>query len=469
MTPNASPRLAGLTIAASLLLLAVAGCPADQPTSTGLKPSSGRRLTQATAKPAAKPSGSASGAASAFPTLPPQGGSSSAPNGSSSAPNGSPGPSPSPAPSAAGSSSPGPTPTATATPTPTPSATRTPRPSSGGGGTSGPTSAPTSGLQIVDTLAGGTQGYADGTGAAARFDTPRGLALDPQGNLYVADSANHRVRMVTPTGEVSTIVGAVQGFSTGNGTNALLNAPEGVAVAADGKALYIADTGNHAIRKVDLVDALHPVTTLAGGVQGYQEGTGEAAQLDAPAGLAVDAAGMVWVADTGNHALRQITPAGEVSTITGGVAGYIDSTYPGARFLGLTDIVLNAAGVPFVADAGNHVIRRVALAGAAVETLAGDGTAGALDASGDNAKFSGPRGVAIDASGNLYVADRANHRIRMVTAAGVVTTFAGDVEGAIEGPVTSARFREPSDVAVSGSVIYVADTLNHRIRVIKAP
>lgn len=455
MTPTFTPRLAGLSVSACLVLLAVAGCPSASPPSVGLKPAPARKLSQASDKPSSAP----------IATLRPQG---SPSPGATVAPGGSPTPLPtgsSGTPDPNATNTPTPTPSATSTPTPTPSATRTPKPSSGSS-TPRPTAAPS--VLIVDTLAGGSQGFADGTGAAARFDTPRGLAVDSNGNLYVADSANHRVRKVTPTGEVTTIAGSVQGFADDDGTQGLLNAPEGLAISPDGKALWIADTGNHAIRRVDLENAAHAVTTFAGGTQGYMEGTGEDAQFDAPVGLAVDATGQVWVADTGNHALRQITAGGEVSTVAGGTAGYIDTTYPGVRFQGLTDLALNAAGLPFVADAGNHVIRRIALTSAAVETLAGDGSVGTLDAGGDNARFSNPCGMAFDTNGNLLVADRANHRLRLVTSAGVVTTLAGDVAGTIEGSVTSARFNEPSDVAVtSAGVIYVADTLNHRIRVIK--
>ena len=134
------------------------------------------------------------------------------------------------------------------------------------------------------------------------------------------------------------------------------------------------------------------------------------------------------------------------------------------------DDCLKGAEGPLIADAGNHAIRRLNLAGAAVETLAGDGSTGTFDATGDSARFSSPVGVGLDAGGTVYVADKGNHRIRVVTAAGVVTTLAGDVAGSIEGPTTSARFQDPSDVAVAANgTIYVSDTGNHRIRVIKAP
>ena len=320
---------------------------------------------------------------------------------------------------------------------------------------------------MVSTLAGsGTAGYADGTGTAAQFDSPYGVAVDGAGTVYVADTENHRIRKVTAAGVVSTLAGSTQGYADGTGAAAQLNSPAGVAVDGAGS-VYVTDDYNHRIRKVT---AAGVVSTLAGSTQGYTDGTGTAAQFNFPFGVAVDGAGTVFVADTGSNRIRKVTAAGVVSTLAGsGTSGYADGTGTAAQFKNPYGVAVDGAGTVYVADEGNHRIRKVTAAGV-VSTLAGSGTAGFADGTGTAAQFNFPTGVAVDCSGTVYVADYVNQRIRKVTAAGVVSTLAGSgTAGFADGTGTAAQFNFPTGVAVDGTgTVYVADYVNQRIRTVTA-
>ena len=316
----------------------------------------------------------------------------------------------------------------------------------------------------LELLAGdiGGSGNGDGTGAAARFHNPSGVAVDSAGNLYVADADNHTIRKVTAAGVVTTLAGTagVFGSTDGMGTAARFNGPRGVAVDGAGN-VYVADTLNYTIRKVT---ATGVVTTLAGiaGFAGSADGTGTAARFFVPSGVAVDSAGNVYVADTGNHTIRKITAAGVVTTLAGtaGMVGSADGTGADARFSNPSGVAVDSAGNVYVADEFNHTIRKVT-AGGVVTTLAGTaGMAGSADGTGAAARFNLPAGVAVDGAGNVYVADSANDTIRKVTAAGVVTTLAGTagMTGSADGTGAAARFNVPSGVAVdSAGNVYVAD------------
>ena len=315
---------------------------------------------------------------------------------------------------------------------------------------------------VVSTLAGsGTFGYTDGTGTSAKFDYPPGVAVDGAGNVYVADQGNNRIRKITASGVVSTLAGSgTPGNADGTGTSAQFSYPYGVAVDGAGN-VYVADQGNNRIRKIT---ASGVVSTLAGSTSGYTDGTGTSAQFNNPYGVAVDGAGNVYVADRYNDRIRKITTSGVVSTLAGSTNGYTDGTGTSAQFYNPFGVAVDGAGNVYVADLYNHRIRKITASGV-VSTLAGNGTYGYTDGTGTSAKFNRPTGIAVDGAGNVYVADLSNHRIRKITTSGVVSTLAGSTYGYTDGTGTSAKFYYPSGVAVDGAGnVYVADYHNHRIR-----
>ncbi|MBK8095185.1 MAG: choice-of-anchor D domain-containing protein [Verrucomicrobiaceae bacterium] len=258
-----------------------------------------------------------------------------------------------------------------------------------------------------------------------------------------------------------------EGSANGTGSAARFSNSTGTAVDGDGN-VYVADISNQIIRKITPAGV---VTTLAGspGSTGSTDGTGSAARFYNPSGVTADSSGNVYVADYWNHTIRKITPGGTVSTLAGlaltpGTANGTGST---ARFRYPHDVAVDGSGNVYVADNENHTIRKVTSAGV-VTTLAGlAGTAGSADGTGSTARFSNPAGVAVDSSGNVYVGDRSNHTIRKVTSAGVVTTLAGSagVFGSTNATGSAARFYYPAGVAVdAGGNVYVGDTYNDAIR-----
>ena len=268
-------------------------------------------------------------------------------------------------------------------------------------------------LGVVMTVAGdGTAAFLDGTGTAAKFSGPSGVAVDAAGYVYVADTVNQRIRKIAPGGAVTTLAGdSSAGFVDGAGTAARFNFPKGVAVDAAGN-VYVADTGNNRVRKIAPGGT---VTTLAGdGTAAFVDGTGTAARFNAPSGVAVDVAGSVYVADTYNHRVRKVSPSGVVTTLAGnGTGAFLDGTGTAAELYYPNGVAVDVAGAVYVADKGNNRIRRIDPQGV-VTALAGNGTAAFLDGAGTGAKLSGPYGVAAGAIGDIYVADHGNHRIRRI-------------------------------------------------------
>ena len=318
---------------------------------------------------------------------------------------------------------------------------------------------------MVSTLAGGT---------SAEFNWPYGVAVDSSGNVYVGDTSNHRIRKIT-LGEsgvsVSTFAGgSTSGSADGRGTSARFNSPHGLAVDSSGN-VYVADTRNHRIRKISTNNG--QVDTLAGG--------GTPAEFSFPKDVAVDASGNVYVADENNNRIRKITPERAVSTLAGdGTGGSRDGAGTSAQFSLPNGVAVDASGNVYVADWQNHRIRKITPAEgrgeSTVSTLAGDGTGGFRDGAGTDAQFKYPNDVAVDAEGNVYVADQFNHRIRKITPEGVVSTLAGSGTtdkgipggGFKDGVGRSARFYSPTGVAVDAEGnLYVADRTNNRIRKIE--
>lgn len=320
-----------------------------------------------------------------------------------------------------------------------------------------------------------------GPATSASLYHPTGVAVDLAGNIYHGDIENHRVRKVSPAGIISTVAGnGILGASGDGGpaTRASLLCPCRAAVAGDGS-LYIALRNAHRIRKVTLAGT---ITTVAGtGVAGFSGDGGPAtsARLNLPERVAVDAGGNLYIAESGNHRIRKVNPAGTISTVAGnGLAGSFGDSGPaiGASLNGPFDVALDAAGNIYIADLGNYRIRRVSTTGT-ISTVAGNGSPGSSGDGGPatSASISKPQGVAIDAANNIYIADASIFgRIRRVSPAGIITTIAGNGLCCFSGDgglAVTASLDSPQSVATdTAGNIYIADTENDRIRkVLAAP
>jgi sugar lactone lactonase YvrE len=288
-----------------------------------------------------------------------------------------------------------------------------------------------------------------------------GLALTVAntGDIYYADEASHRIRKITPGGALTTIAGSISGYMDGTRTQARFSSPQGVAVDASGT-VYVTDTNNDRIRRIS-ADGV--VTTLAGSTSGYQDGLGTAARFASPKGAALGPDGNLYVLD--NQRIRKITPSGDVTTLAGSTPGFRNGVGAAAQFSNPYDLAIDASGTIYVADLNNKAIRKVSPAGE-VSTLAGGSSSGYVDGPGSTARFEWPRGIAVDASGTVYVADQYNHRIRKVTPAGLVSTLAGAETGALEGPADAVTMNQPTALAVGpdGSLYVFSDRRIRRIR-----
>src|SRR5271157_1293381 len=323
----------------------------------------------------------------------------------------------------------------------------------------------------ITTFAGNnTGGYAGDAGAAtgAQLNNPLGLALDSSGNLYIADANNHRVREVKG-GTISTVAGDGTGGYLGDAaaaTSAELDLPSGVVVDSSGN-FYIADTGNYVIRKVSGAN----ITTYAGNNSLGRGGTGDfgpatSAELDTPIGLALDAAGNLYIADSGNNAIRIVNKAtGNITTLS---TGSFNLKSP-------KGVAVDAAGNVYIADTNNSRILKVAPAGSITKTttVAGNSVIGSSGDGGPatSAQLNYPYGVAVDAAGNIYIADTNNQRIRMVSAAtGIITTVAGTGRSGYMGDggaATSAQLSFPRGMLVDASGdVYISDAQNNVVRLL---
>lgn len=313
----------------------------------------------------------------------------------------------------------------------------------------------------------------DGVGREARFHQPLGIAVDGSGNVFVADTRAHTIRKITPAAVVTTLAGMARGIAgsaDGVGASAQFYYPNGVTVDGNGS-VFIADTNNNTIRKITPNGT---VTTLAGNntQSGSGDGTGESARFYGPMGLTVDSSGNVYVCDEGNATIRRVSPAGVVTTLAGspgyyGNAGHADGIGVLAQFDLPQGVAVDKSGHLYVADYGNCKIRKITPDGT-VTSLAGSltGDFGLRDGTGSEALFRHPSGPSLDAAGNIYVADQGNSAIRKITPAGVVTTVAGGQTGYADGIGSSAKFNQPTGVAVdiNTGFVYVADTGNNLIR-----
>ena len=341
-------------------------------------------------------------------------------------------------------------------------------------------------LSVVTLVGNSSVGFTNGPGTSSTLagpffggSSPLFVAADGPGNLYIADYSNNLIRKYTAsTGLVSTFAGGggsnTQGFVDGTGTNAKFAAPYGIAISPLNGNIYVADAANNAIRQITTAGV---VTTFAGGVVGYADGTGVAAKLYFPTHISFDSSGNGYISDWANNKLRKVTPAGVVTTLAGSTAGFLDGQGTAAKFNpGAYSSVVHPNGNVYVTD--GSAIRVVSPTGA-VTTLAGSATAGYADGTGAAAQLSALRGIINDGYGNFYVS--TGNLIRGVTTSGVVTTIGGysasvgyrtaaPTYPASYGPIsdgvgTSAIFGLAGGFAVDGSGnFYVTDWGNYAVR-----
>ena len=321
--------------------------------------------------------------------------------------------------------------------------------------------APTSSTSSWTGSTSGCVSTLAGTGASSIMWNPSDVAVGPSGKVYVADRANSRI-LVISGGKVSTFAGGTAGFQDGAVSSARFNKPQGVAVGASGR-VYVADRYNHAIRMI----VGGQVYTIGGkgGTSGYSNGAAASSLFYDPHDVEVDANEAVYVADTGNRRVRRIYQQ-QVITLAGtGASGFADgSALQQAKFSLVYGLALDSSGAIYVADGGNHRIRKIY--NSQVTTVAGTGTTGLLNGATSVAAFYYPQGVAVGASGTIYVADRNNHVIRKIYG-GQVSTLAGSTPyGFADGPLATAKFKHPFGVTYYGGKVYVADYDNNRIRLI---
>ena len=318
---------------------------------------------------------------------------------------------------------------------------------------------------LTTTFAGSlSYGYVNGKDTTARFSGPSSVDVDQAGNIYVADAGNQDIRKITPSGIVTTIAGSGQmGAANGLGTAASFTYPYGIAVDINGN-IYVADAGNNLIRKIT-PDGM--VSTLAGsGAKGSQDGPGTSATFNFPYGIAVDVAGNVYVADASNNTVRKITVAGIVSTLAGdGTVGAKNGNGVSASFNYPQDLDIDGSGNIYVADEANHLIRKITPSGV-VTTFAGTGIKGSDDGPVTTATFNYPDSITHDADGNIYVSDEGSSLIRKITPAGMVSTLAGNGSfGFANGIGKAAVFNEIFGIAIDKSNnLFVADLGNYMIR-----
>lgn len=309
----------------------------------------------------------------------------------------------------------------------------------------------------VSTFAGSTEGHADGLGSEAKFYFPRDIVLDERGKLYVADHENHRIRDINSEGFVFTYTGSEEGFDNGNLSTATFNKPRGLFIDDQGS-IYVADQGNDAIRKID------PNGNVFIAFQNFENESGGTDHIKAPFDYALDSKGNAYIVELVNNRILKRMSDGTVMAIGDGTPGHKDGPGASAQFIEPTALAIDANDNVYVVDNGNHKIRMIDENGV-VSTVAGT-VKGDQDGHISQAQFYYPSDITLDVHGNMYITDSGNHKIKKISAGGTVTTLAGNESGNNDGLGSDAQFGYPFGLVVNaeGTLLYVADTFNHRIR-----
>ncbi|MFE6665748.1 RICIN domain-containing protein [Streptomyces sp. NPDC057697] len=327
----------------------------------------------------------------------------------------------------------------------------------------------------ISTVAGNGTAGDGGPAVTAQVGRPIGIAMDRTGTLYVADYGGHRVRRITTDGKISTVAGTGSGTFGGDGgpaASAQLKNPYGVAVDSAGN-LYIADSENYRVRKVTPDGKISTIVGSGTSTTSGDGGLATAARLNRPTGVAVGSDGVIYIADSGGHRIRRITPDGKISTVAGtGSANFGGDGGPAtsAQLKNPYGVTVDDEGNLYIADRGNHRVRKVTAADGKISTIAGTGSAslGGDGGPATSAQLNNPFATVLDSTGALYISDYGNHAIRKVTADGVIGTVAGTGTGGIEGddgPAVEAQLKNPAGVAMDCvDTLYISDHNNGRIR-----
>jgi sugar lactone lactonase YvrE len=319
----------------------------------------------------------------------------------------------------------------------------------------------------VTTYAGtGTAGASNGTGKSASFTFPSSIAVGGPGTLYIGDFGNSTIRAINlNTAAVSTFAGTgTPGLLNGPVTSAEFNGTANIVLDASGD-IFVADEENNVIREI--TTGGNVLTVAGSGTSGYKDGSAVTAEFNYPEGMVIDGSGNLYVADGHNNVVRKINlSTGTVSTYAGtGTAGFANGAIGSATFNDPYGMAIDASGNLYVTDIMNNCIRKITVSSGTVSTFAGSGTKGFTNGAAAAATFYYPLGCTFDSGGNMYVSDTYNNVIRKIATDGTVSTFAGTgAQGSADGTASAATFNFPIGLAVSGNSVYVADTHNNTIR-----
>ena len=314
--------------------------------------------------------------------------------------------------------------------------------------------------QLVTTISGfQSYGYYDASVGSSRYNDPKGICADAVGNLYIGDRDNQKIRKIGINGFVTTIAGSTEGYADGIGTAAQFNSPRHICIDTNGN-LFVTDWSNHKIRKITPAGV---VTTFAGSTIGFQNGIGTNAKFNYPVGICIDSDNNLYVADSDNQRIRKITPSGLVTTIAGGTYGIADGVGSAAQFKWPEILCLDTQNNLIVGDAASGRIRKITPDGT-VTTIAGTNY-GNLDGPAAQAKFGSISGMCVDSDNNIYVSTSYDN-IRKLDTLGNVTTLAGSttgVSGIVDGVGTQALFTSPAGICIFNGTMYMVEDIG-RIR-----